>query len=146
MTPAPYPRFEATLVTLMGLMIGSFLNVCIYRLPLGKSIVWPASACPGCGRELAWYENIPVLSYAVLRGRCRSCGVRISPLYPAVELATGLLVAACVWKFGLTATSDEDIRTFAREPLGCRQPDAAIAAGDDRDLTVEFTAHQKSPN
>ena len=62
-----------------GAVIGSFLNVCIYRLPLGTSIVWPGSACPHCGRPLAWYENIPIVSYLALGGRCRSCRDR-SPL------------------------------------------------------------------
>jgi leader peptidase (prepilin peptidase)/N-methyltransferase len=83
-----------------GALIGSFLNVCIYRLPLGKSIVWPASACPGCGRELAWFENIPVLSYAVLRGRCRSCGVRISARYPVVETITAAMFGVAYWYYG----------------------------------------------
>jgi len=86
-----------------GLAVGSFLNVVAARIPLRRSIVKPRSACMGCGTEIAWHDNLPLVSYALLRGRCRSCGVRISPLYPAVELATGLLVAACVWKFGLTA-------------------------------------------
>jgi leader peptidase (prepilin peptidase)/N-methyltransferase len=85
-----------------GLAVGSFLNVAAARIPLRRSVVKPRSACMGCGTELAWHDNLPLLSYALLRGRCRSCGVRISPLYPAVELATALLVAASVWKFGLT--------------------------------------------
>jgi leader peptidase (prepilin peptidase)/N-methyltransferase len=86
-----------------GLAVGSFLNVVAARIPLRRSIVKPRSACMGCGDELAWYDNVPLVSWALLRGRCRSCGVRISALYPAVELATALLVAACVWKFGVTA-------------------------------------------
>jgi leader peptidase (prepilin peptidase)/N-methyltransferase len=85
-----------------GLAVGSFLNVVAARLPLRRSVVKPRSACMACGSELAWHDNLPLLSYALLRGRCRSCGVRISPLYPAVELATGLLIAASVWKFGLS--------------------------------------------
>jgi leader peptidase (prepilin peptidase)/N-methyltransferase len=85
-----------------GLAVGSFLNVLAARIPVRRSVVKPRSACMSCGSELAWYDNVPLLSYALLRGRCRSCGVRISPLYPAVELATALLVAACVWKFGLS--------------------------------------------
>ena len=65
---------ESILVAaIVGAIVGSFLNVCIYRLPLGKSIVWPSSACPHCGRNLAWFENIPVLSYLALWGRCRTC-------------------------------------------------------------------------
>ena len=85
-----------------GLAVGSFLNVLAARIPLRRSVIKPRSACMSCGSELAWYDNVPLVSYAVLRGRCRSCGVRISALYPAVELATALLVAACVWKFGLS--------------------------------------------
>jgi leader peptidase (prepilin peptidase)/N-methyltransferase len=85
-----------------GLALGSFLNVVAARLPLRRSVVKPRSACMSCGQELAWYDNLPVVSYARLRGRCRSCGTRISLLYPAVEVGTALLVAACVWKFGLT--------------------------------------------
>jgi leader peptidase (prepilin peptidase)/N-methyltransferase len=86
-----------------GLALGSFLNVVAARLPLRRSIVSPPSACMGCGARIAWYDNVPLVSWLVLRGRCRGCGVRISPVYPAVELVTGLLVAGCVWKFGLTA-------------------------------------------
>jgi leader peptidase (prepilin peptidase) / N-methyltransferase len=85
-----------------GLAVGSFLNVLAARIPLRRSVVKPRSACLSCGSELAWYDNVPLVSYALLRGRCRSCGVRISALYPAVELATALLVAGCVLKFGLS--------------------------------------------
>ena len=85
-----------------GLALGSFVNVLAARIPLRRSVVRPPSACMACGQEIAWRDNIPVLSYALLRGRCRSCGVRISPLYPAVELATALLIAACVFAFGLS--------------------------------------------
>jgi leader peptidase (prepilin peptidase) / N-methyltransferase len=85
-----------------GLAVGSFLNVLAARIPLRRSVVKPRSACMSCGSELAWYDNVPLVSYALLRGRCRSCGVRISALYPAVELATALLVAGCVLKFGLS--------------------------------------------
>jgi leader peptidase (prepilin peptidase)/N-methyltransferase len=98
MTPAPYPWLEASLVTLLGLMIGSFLNVCIYRLPRGLSPVRPRSGCPQCGRPLAWYDNVPVVSYAILRGRCRSCRTRISPMYPIVELVTATtFLAGYLW-------------------------------------------------
>jgi len=85
-----------------GAIVGSFLNVCIHRLPRGKSIVWPGSACPACGRELSWFENIPIASYTVLRGRCRSCRTPISARYPVVELITALLFAACAWAYGPT--------------------------------------------
>ena len=85
-----------------GLAVGSFLNVLAARVPLRRSVIKPRSACMRCGGELAWYDNIPLVSYALLKGRCRSCGVRISLLYPAVELATALLICACAWKFGFT--------------------------------------------
>jgi leader peptidase (prepilin peptidase)/N-methyltransferase len=85
-----------------ALALGSFVNVVATRVPLRRSVVQPRSACMSCGTELAWYDNVPVLSYFVLRGKCRSCGSRISPLYPAVELATAGLVAACIVVFGLT--------------------------------------------
>jgi leader peptidase (prepilin peptidase)/N-methyltransferase len=85
-----------------ALALGSFLNVVAARVPLRRSVVRPASACMSCGHELAWYDNVPVVSWFLLRGRCRSCGVRISPLYPAVELATAGLVAACFVAFGLS--------------------------------------------
>jgi leader peptidase (prepilin peptidase)/N-methyltransferase len=86
-----------------GLAVGSFLNVLAARLPLQRSVVHPASACMSCGTEIRWYDNVPLLSYALLRGRCRSCGTGIGLRYPAVELTTALLVAGCVLAFGLTA-------------------------------------------
>jgi leader peptidase (prepilin peptidase)/N-methyltransferase len=85
-----------------GLALGSFLNVVAARVPLRRSVVKPRSACMSCGHELAWYDNIPLVSYAVLRGRCRSCGVHIALRYPLVELVTALLIAGSVWKFGLS--------------------------------------------
>jgi leader peptidase (prepilin peptidase)/N-methyltransferase len=88
------------LAAAFGAIFGSFLNVCIHRLPRETSIVWPASACPGCRRELSWYENIPVLSYAALGGRCRSCRMRISPRYPIVEALTAVMFAAAYWYYG----------------------------------------------
>ena len=82
-------------VVCFGLIIGSFLNVCIHRLPLGESVVWPASRCPRCKAELKPYDNIPVVGYLMLKGRCRACGNPISPRYPVVELLTlGVFVAA----------------------------------------------------
>jgi len=86
-----------------GLAVGSFLNVLAARLPLQRSVVHPGSACMSCGTEIRWYDNVPLLSYALLRGRCRSCGAGIGLRYPAVELTTALLVAGCVLAFGLTA-------------------------------------------
>lgn len=85
-----------------GLAVGSFLNVVAARVPEKRSIVSPGSACGACGTPIRWYDNIPLLSYALLRGRCRSCGERIGLLYPAVEIATALLVAACFAVYGLT--------------------------------------------
>jgi len=90
------------IAALFGLVIGSFLNVCIYRLPRDQSVVWPASRCTTCGREIAWYENVPVLSWLALRGRCRTCGERISVMYPIVEAATGALFALTAAHFGIT--------------------------------------------
>ncbi len=83
-----------------GLVFGSFLNVCIYRLPRGLSVVKPRSACPDCGKPIAAYDNIPVLSWLILRGRCRDCHAPISPRYAAVELLTGLLFLFCYLAFG----------------------------------------------
>ncbi|MGE5864218.1 MAG: prepilin peptidase [Rhizobacter sp.] len=110
------------LLGLVGLCIGSFLNVVVHRLPLALDREWkqdsaellgvtvelpppitlstPRSRCPSCGHPIAWYENIPVLSYLALRGRCSACKTRISPRYPLVEIATGLLFAAVAWRFG----------------------------------------------
>jgi leader peptidase (prepilin peptidase)/N-methyltransferase len=85
-----------------GLAVGSFLNVVAARVPRRTSIVSPASACMECGTPIAWRDNIPVLSWILLRGRCRHCGTRISALYPAVELATALLIAACALDFGFS--------------------------------------------
>lgn len=92
----------AAFVFAPGLAVGSFLNVVAARFPLRRSVIKPRSACMSCGNELAWYDNVPLVSYALLRGRCRSCGVRISLLYPGVELATALLVAGCLFRFGLS--------------------------------------------
>ena len=89
-------------VVLPGLAVGSFLNVVAARLPERRSLLHPRSACGACAAQIAWYDNVPLLSYVLLRGRCRSCGTRISPLYPAVELATAVLLVACVVAFGLT--------------------------------------------
>jgi leader peptidase (prepilin peptidase) / N-methyltransferase len=92
----------AAVALVPGLAIGSFLNVVAARLPEKRSIVSPGSSCGACGVAVRWYDNIPLVSYAALRGRCRACGVRFGLLYPAVELATALLVAASFLVFGLS--------------------------------------------
>ena len=89
-------------IFVFGAMVGSFLNVCIVRLPEERSIVRPRSHCPSCGHQIAWYDNLPVLSFVLLRGHCRVCGVRISPLYPTVELLTGALAVALWMRLGTT--------------------------------------------
>ncbi len=78
-------------IFITGLVIGSFLNVCIYRLPRGESLIFPPSHCPECGSPIRWYDNIPLVSYLLLKGRCRTCSHAISPVYPLVEGACGLL-------------------------------------------------------
>ncbi len=93
---------EAIIAFLFGLLIGSFLNVCIYRWPRDLSVVRPRSHCPSCGKTIAWYDNIPLLSYAALGGRCRHCRARIPARYPVVELLTGLLFFYSVWSLGPT--------------------------------------------
>jgi leader peptidase (prepilin peptidase)/N-methyltransferase len=92
----------AAVALVPGLAVGSFLNVVAARVPLKRSIVHPGSACMSCSTPLAWYDNIPVLSYVLLRGRCRHCGAAISWRYPAVEAVTALLIAGCVLEFGIT--------------------------------------------
>ena len=92
------------LATLVGLVFGSFANVVVHRVPLKQSIVRPASRCPSCGEPLRARDNIPVVSWVVLRGRCRNCGARISPRYPAIELLTGALFGLAAWR--IRPTSD----------------------------------------
>ena len=96
---------EAILALVIGLVIGSFLNVIIHRWPRGRSVVKPRSHCVRCRNPIAWYDNIPLLSYALLLGRCRHCGRRISIRYPAVELITGLLFYWFVRTLGPTAAA-----------------------------------------
>jgi leader peptidase (prepilin peptidase)/N-methyltransferase len=98
MSPGPF----VALAALVGAMVGSFLNVCIYRLPLGKSIVWPSSSCESCRRELSWFENLPIVSWAALRARCRTCKAPLSIRHPLVEAATALMFAAAAWYYGPT--------------------------------------------
>ncbi len=89
-------------VGLFGLVVGSFLNVVIKRVPLGRSVVWPSSRCLLCGTPIGVFDNVPILSYLVLRGRCRNCEGHISPRYPLVEGLTGLLFGLAAYEFGLT--------------------------------------------
>jgi len=120
--PPPDLLASPWLMGLVGLCIGSFLNVVVHRLPLALDRQWkqdaaellgvevdlpepvtlstPASRCPSCGHAIRWYENVPVVSYLVLRGRCSSCKTRISPRYPLIEIATALLFAGVSWRFG----------------------------------------------
>ena len=108
------PPLVVTIVfTAFGLVVGSFLNVCIYRLPLRQSIVWPASRCATCQRELSWYENVPVLAWLALRGKCRTCAAPISVIYPVVELVTGGLFAGSYLLYGATPLG------FVRIAFGC---------------------------
>jgi leader peptidase (prepilin peptidase) / N-methyltransferase len=93
------PAFLDLAAGFLGLVFGSFLNVCIARLPHHESIVHPGSHCPKCGHAIRWYDNVPVLSYTVLRGKCRDCGVKISPVYPLIEVLTAVMwiLAMNVW-------------------------------------------------
>lgn len=87
-------------VGLLGLFVGSFLNVCIYRLPLGRTVLWGRSHCPHCDRRIRAWENVPVVSWLLLRGRCAGCGAGISAQYPLVEIVTGLIFAGAAWLHG----------------------------------------------
>jgi len=89
-------------IFVLGLAFGSFLNVCVYRLPREISVVTPRSACPKCKQAIAFYDNVPILSWLILRGRCRHCKAPISSRYLWIELLTGVLFLACYWYFGLT--------------------------------------------
>jgi leader peptidase (prepilin peptidase)/N-methyltransferase len=95
-------HFFAAGIFALGLVFGSFLNVCIYRMPRGLSIITPRSACPRCGHQVPFYDNIPVLSWLLLRGRCRSCSAPISPRYLIVELLTACMFLLCYSQFGLS--------------------------------------------
>ncbi|MGC9102821.1 MAG: prepilin peptidase [Desulfurella sp.] len=89
-------------VFLMGLIFGSFLNVCIYRIPRGISIITPPSSCPTCDTPIKWYDNIPLLSYIILKGKCRNCKSKISLKYPIIEIFGGLIALGVFLKFGLS--------------------------------------------
>ena len=97
------PGVPEIVLALFGLVIGSFLNVCIHRLPLKQSVVRPGSRCPDCGYALRWYDNVPVVSYAMLGGKCRSCARPISMQYPLIEAMTALVFVMHWYAFGATA-------------------------------------------
>ncbi|MEW6276794.1 MAG: prepilin peptidase, partial [Bacillota bacterium] len=97
---ATFFPFFLGLSAILGLFVGSFLNVVIYRLPRGEQVTGGRSRCPACGRALAWFDLVPVLSFLLLQGRCRHCLARISPRYPLVELLTGAVFAALFLRFG----------------------------------------------
>lgn len=100
-----YPIYSLIVIFIVGLMIGSFLNVCIYRIPLERTIVKGRSYCPSCGKLIPWYLNLPVLSYLVLRGRCKYCREHISPIYPVVELLNGILTLLAFLLYGFSMTA-----------------------------------------
>ena len=108
---------EYGIALVAGLLIGSFLNVCIYRWPRDHSIVWPGSRCTSCGHPIAWYDNVPLASYAVVGGRCRHCLARISWRYPLVEALTAGLFVAAVAVWGLTPAAGK-FALFAFLQLG----------------------------
>lgn len=99
------PTFFTLYALLIGLCVGSFLNVCIARWPVGLSVISPPSRCPSCERPIRAYENVPVLGWLMLRGRCAGCHNAISAQYPLVELAIGLVWAAAAWHYGATFTT-----------------------------------------
>lgn len=94
--------FTGTFVFIFGLLFGSFLNVCIYRIPIGKSIVFPPSSCTKCNHQIRWYENIPVFSWIFLRGKCSGCGEKISLIYPVIELLNAVLYLFVFLKYGFS--------------------------------------------
>ncbi|HLE18296.1 MAG TPA: prepilin peptidase, partial [Syntrophales bacterium] len=100
--PGNHMIFMEIIIALLGAAIGSFLNVCIRRIPAGESLVFPASHCPKCNYSIRFYDNIPIISFLLLRGRCRNCREGISLQYPLVELLTAIMALLLFWKFGLT--------------------------------------------
>jgi leader peptidase (prepilin peptidase)/N-methyltransferase len=128
----------ASAIFITGLAFGSFLNVCIYRLPRGLSVVTPRSACPKCKQPIAFYDNLPVVSWLMLGGRCRHCKTTISPRYLTIELLAGWLFLACYWYFGLTLSTLKYC-TFAFLLLGLIFTDAETKLLPDK-LTLPGVA------
>lgn len=124
---------EVFLAAVAGLLIGSFLNVCIHRWIHDQSVVTPRSRCPKCEKQIAWYDNIPLLSYLLLKGRCRACGAGISIRYPLVELLTAVCFASAVWQLGVTADAAK-LCVYSALVVGCIFADFA-----ERILPDEFT-------
>ncbi len=113
-----------------GLLVGSFLNVVAHRLPLGQSLVSPRSRCPECGAPVRAYDNVPVLSWLVLKGRCRHCSTSISPQYPIVELATGALYAAVALAAGRRARTSRS--ACCSSPRSSRSRSSTSSTGSSR--------------
>ena len=124
---------DKIIVFIFGSIIGSFLNVCIYRLPKRQSVVLPPSHCPKCGKNISWYDNIPLLSYIILMGRCRSCKGRIGYRYPLVELLTALLITALSAALGINA------KFFAYSILTCGLIVAAFVDFDIQEIPDEIS-------
>ncbi len=94
--------YYGVIIFIFGTIIGSFLNVCIYRIPMQQSIAYPPSHCTNCGSRIKWYDLIPIVSYVILKGKCRNCGEKISKKYPIIEFITGLLYVMLYIKFGIS--------------------------------------------
>ena len=124
---------EIFMAALFGLLIGSFLNVCIFRWPRDLSVVKPRSMCPECETPIAWYDNIPLVSYVLLKGKCRACQAPIPARYPLVEFITACAFASAVWQFGLTWPALK-LCVYSALIIGCIFADFA-----DRILPDEFT-------
>jgi leader peptidase (prepilin peptidase)/N-methyltransferase len=146
------PPARLAVAALLGLIFGSFANVCIHRLPEGRSVVWPGSACPRCGRGIAWYDNVPVVSWLLLRGRCRSCGAGIPAQYPLVEALCGALTLALCLQHGLSwrwaALSWMAISIVVLVPIDRRHgilPDRVTLPGIAAGLALSLPAGEPAP-